>query len=365
MLPREFSSLLRTHSGGCVSNRGSYVRSLMRKIALAGVLTLGLIDVASAQTATNSATVTPPGTVTNPGTSCVAPNNFNSTTGACTATDSDTITSPSVSIAVAPASVAEDGSGNLVYTVTLSQVLAVPLTVNLTSSGTATSGTDYTGAVTSVTIPAGSTTATFNIDPTVDTVDEPDETVIYTIATGTGYAVGTPGSATGTITDDDATPTLTVGNATAAEGSNLVHTVTLSNASSSATTYPFVLADGTAVAPGDYTNTPTFSNGVTLAGGVLTVPAGVTTFTVTYPSVQDTIDEPNETTTLTIGGVSGTGTITDVAPVLSVAIGDAAAVNEGQNLVYTVTLTGGTSTTDITIPLTYGCLLYTSDAADE
>ena len=71
-------SLPRTQSGGCVSNRGSYVRSLMRKIALAGVLTLGLIDVASAQTATNSATVTPPGTVTNPGTSCVAPNNFNS-----------------------------------------------------------------------------------------------------------------------------------------------------------------------------------------------------------------------------------------------------------------------------------------------
>ena len=48
---------------------------------------------------------------------------------------------------------------------------------------------------------------------------------------------------------------------------------------------PSRLADGTATAGTDYTNAPTFSNGVTLAAGVLTVPAGVTTFTVTYPTL--------------------------------------------------------------------------------
>ena len=33
---------------------------------------------------------------------------------------------------------------------------------------------------------------------------EPDETVILTVAAGTGYTIGTPNSATGTITNDDA-----------------------------------------------------------------------------------------------------------------------------------------------------------------
>ena len=64
-----------------------------------------------------------------------------------------------MSVAVAPASVAEDGTTNLVYTFTLSNPSAFATTVNYTLSGTAANGTDYTGsAVTgSVTIPAGST----------------------------------------------------------------------------------------------------------------------------------------------------------------------------------------------------------------
>ena len=76
-----------------------------------------------------------------------------------------------------------------------------------------------------------------------------------------------------------------VSNATAVEGTNLVHTVTLSGTTAHAVTYAFSLADGTATAPGDYTNAPVFSNGVTLAAGVLTVPAGVSSFTVTYPTL--------------------------------------------------------------------------------
>ena len=48
----------------------------------------------------------------------------------------------------------------------------------------------------------------------------------------------------------------------------------------------------------------------------------------------------------------GTGDILD-STALTVSIGDATAVNEGSDLVYTVTLSGGTSTSNITIPLTY------------
>ncbi|MDO9212310.1 MAG: Calx-beta domain-containing protein [Methylococcales bacterium] len=42
-----------------------------------------------------------------------------------------------------------------------------------------------------------------------------------------------------------------------------------------------------------------------------------------------------------------------VSPALTVSISNAIAVNEGNDLIYTVTLSGGTSTSNITIPLTY------------
>ena len=54
-----------------------------------------------------------------------------------------------------------------------------------------------------------------------------------------------------------------------------------------------------------------------------------------------------------IGGGAQASTAADVSPNLSVAIGDAVSVNEGGSLQYTVTLSGGTSASDITIPLTY------------
>ncbi|HEE6439739.1 TPA: hypothetical protein R7R73_003704, partial [Acinetobacter baumannii] len=65
-----------------------------------------------------------------------------------------------------------------------------------------------------------------------------------------------------------------------------------------------------------------FSNGVTYDAGTgqITVPAGVTSFTVGYTTTQDSIHEADETTTLTIGGSTGTGTITndDAVPTISV-----------------------------------------------
>ena len=123
------------------------------------------------------------------------------------------------------------------------------------------------------------------------------------------------------------------------EGTNLVYTVTLTNPSSTPVTYPFNLGGGTA-APGDI-GAPVFSNGVTLnPNGTITVPAGVTSFTVTVPTIDDTTDEPNETVPLTIGGVTGTGTIidNDEPPVLKIiSVSDASAI-EGNTLIHTVTL---------------------------
>ncbi|WP_250162897.1 hypothetical protein [Psychrobacter sp. WY6] len=89
-------------------------------------------------------------------------------------------------------------------------------------------------------------------------------------------------------------------------------------------TYDFALTPGSATEGlgNDYTNTPVFSNGVINNGdGTITVPAGVTDFTVSYPTLTDNILENDETTTVTIGNDSGTGTIKDAGdaiPVVSI-----------------------------------------------
>jgi hypothetical protein len=120
---------------------------------------------------------------------------------------------PQVTVAVAPLVVMEDGATNLVYTFARSVVASSALTLNFSVGGTATYPTDYTqtGAASfaatsgTVTIPANQTTAQVTVDPTADTLVEPDETVILTVIAGTGYAVGAPSVATGTIQDDDGT----------------------------------------------------------------------------------------------------------------------------------------------------------------
>ncbi|MFM6759793.1 MAG: cadherin domain-containing protein [Microcystis panniformis] len=118
---------------------------------------------------------------------------------------------PSITLAVSPESVTEDGTTNLVYTFTRTGVTTDALTVNYTVGGTATFNTDYTqtGAASftsttgTVTFAAGSSTATVTIDPTADTNVEDDETVVLTLASGTGYAAGTTEAVVGIITNTD------------------------------------------------------------------------------------------------------------------------------------------------------------------
>lgn len=106
-------------------------------------------------------------------------------------------------------------------------------------------------------------------------------------------------------------PTVTnVTSASGNEGTSLVHTVTLSAATTTSTNYTYSLSGGTATAGVDYTVPPTFSNGVTLSGS-LTVPTAVSSFTVTVAAISDGSSESSETYNLTIGGITGVGTISD------------------------------------------------------
>ncbi|WP_052108265.1 putative Ig domain-containing protein [Aerolutibacter daejeonensis] len=248
---------------------------------------------------------------------------------------------PSVSIAVAPASVSEDGATNLVYTVTRSLNLSSPTVVNITTSGTATAGTDYTGNVSTVTIPAGATTASITIDPTVDGTVEADETVILTVAAGTGYTVGTPSSATGTLLNDDVpSATLTVSPAAVAEdgAANLIYTVTLNQPSSSAVSINYTVG-GTATNGTDYATITS----------PLVIPAGNTTGTITVNPTADATIEADETVVLTLAAGAGytvgvpnsaTGTVlNDDLPNLTINDVTASEGNAGTtNFTFTVSL---------------------------
>ncbi|MEM8893111.1 MAG: hypothetical protein AAGC88_00955 [Bacteroidota bacterium] len=106
---------------------------------------------------------------------------------------------------------------------------------------------------------------------------------------------------------------VSVSDGTTVEGESISHTVTLSGAGSSSNSFTAALADGTATSE-DYDSNlanATLDNGVTYASGEFTVPEGVASFTVSVNTINDAIDEEDKTYTLTVGGQTGTGTITD------------------------------------------------------
>jgi len=120
-------------------------------------------------------------------------------------------TLPYVSVSAADAAASEPGVNTGTFIVARTGAASAPLTVSYTVAGTATSGSDYAPLSGSVTIPAGAPSATIVLTVLDDTLAEPDESVLLTLAGGASYAVGSPSSATVTISDDDSASPLLAG----------------------------------------------------------------------------------------------------------------------------------------------------------
>jgi len=172
---------------------------------------------------------------------------------------------------------AEEVDGNIgLFTLTRSgsaTLLAAPLSVTLTLTGTATNGTDYSGLPLTANFAAGVATTTVEVKPTSDAVTEGPETVILTLGATAPYEVGSPASATVTIGD---TPTplvsVTAFDSTAAEAGldPGVFRFTRSVASATPLTVTYTIA-GNAQNGIDYQ----------LLSGSVTIPAGVAFIDVT------------------------------------------------------------------------------------
>ncbi|NCS31494.1 MAG: hypothetical protein GPJ18_24460, partial [Microcystis aeruginosa F13-15] len=229
--------------------------------------------------------------------------------GQGTITNDDVIL-PSIALAISPSSVSEDGTSNLLYIFIRTGDTTNPLTVNYSIGGTAINGTDYTLLPTSVTFEANSAIATVTVDPTADTTVESDETVVLTLASGTGYTIGNPNAVTGTITNDDTSVRVTVAPGSVNEDgtTNLVYTFTRTGVTSNALTVNYNVG-GTATFNTDYTQTGAAS--FTATTGTVTFAVGLSTATVTIDPTADTIVEADETVILTL--ISGTGYTLDAA----------------------------------------------------
>jgi hypothetical protein len=246
--------------------------------------------------------------------------------------------------------------------VTLSNPSSVDTVLNIVSSnGTATAIFDYTPVTIQVTIPAGQTSVTVDVQTIVDQMYEIDETVIITGTLVTGTTSNTSDTGTVTITNDDPLPILTISNESETEGTPLVFTITLSNPSSVDTVVILSTNEGTALSPEDYSSISTFS---------VTIPSGQTTLTVNpITSVDDLINEDDEN--FTLNGIitsnntfnqtaTGIGTIVDGDPIPTFTI-SSPTVLEGGMLNFIISLSNPTIT-DVIINVVTNPLTATSGA---
>ena len=113
---------------------------------------------------------------------------------------------PMVTVAAGPTQDEGDsGLAPFTFTVNLSTGYSLPVTVDYqTSDGTATvSDNDYQSAAGSIIIPAGDTTGLIAVNVVGDVGSEPDETFTLALTSATNGVLGTPGTSTGTILNDD------------------------------------------------------------------------------------------------------------------------------------------------------------------
>jgi large repetitive protein len=254
---------------------------------------------------------------------------------------------PLVSVADVERLEGDTGTRSFTFDVTLSNPSSQAVTVDWsTNDGTAGSPDDFAADSGTVTIPAGDTGGTFSVAVAGDTTYEADETFSVDLANA-NHATVSDGSATATIGNDDAAPTLSVDDVSKEEGdtgtTEFVFTVTLTGATELDADVDWSTEDGTAEAPSDYA----------AAGGSVSIHPGQTSTTFAVEVRGDTTVEPDETFTVelaspsgaTIGDGSGVGTIEndDAAAVdLEVSITDAPdPVDVGSNVTYTVTVHNG------------------------
>ena len=224
---------------------------------------------------------------------------------------------PAISIADAGA---VESAGEIVFPVTLSGASAQTITVSYrTADGTAEAGTDYESGDGELRFAPGETERSVTIAVIDDELDEADETFLVQLGEA-GHATVADGEATGTITDEDEAPLITIEDATVVESSERIgFLVTLDAPSGRPISVVCRSADGTAIAGDDYMEEV----------GLLRFEPGETQKTIRMEVIDDAMDEDSEHFLLNLSEptnvrlaaevVSAVGTIEDDDAAVTVA----------------------------------------------
>lgn len=241
-------------------------------------------------------------TLSNP-TNGLALGNISSATVTVTSDDAQPLPG-SVSLAQQAYTVSETG-GNLVVSVARSGGSSGAVSVAYaTANGTATAGQDYTATSGTLTWADGETgVKTFSIPLLNDTLVESNETFSISLSNPTGgLSLGSPTSATVTVTSDDqpAVPGVvqfSQASYTVSEtGGALVVSVTRTGGATGAASVSYSTGNGTALAGQDYQTT----------SGVLNWADGASaTKTFSIPLINDSFAEGNETFSVTLANPTG------------------------------------------------------------
>ncbi|MET2849241.1 tandem-95 repeat protein, partial [Vibrio owensii] len=161
------------------------------------------------------------------------------------------------------------------------------------------------------------------------------------------------------------------------EGEDVTFSVVLDEATETAVKYPITtLAPGSSADDSDVNlSNATYTNGVVFAGGYLIVPAGVSSFEIIVPTIDDSKTENLESIVVEVGNTSGIGYIQDdqinnvdedATAALTVSAGGDVIEGDDRYLEYTISLsepasedvvlnlsTGGTATSDVDYDATY------------
>jgi hypothetical protein len=261
------------------------------------------------------------------------------------APDTVTITArqPLVSVVATDATASEAPVDSGLFTLSRLGPSSNDLVLFFTMSGTATEGADYGALPGSVTIPAGSSSATVSLTPIDDALFEGPETAILMLTPDPSYTVGALDQATVTITDDELPAvTIVASGDTAAEQGLVEGIFTITR--TGPTVAPLAVAyavHGGAINGVDYE----------ALSGMATIPAGSSTTTVIITPVDDALFEGSELVILSLSagpgyvvvvpGIAAVEILDDDGAQVSIEATDPTASEAGDTGTFTVSRTGG------------------------
>ena len=223
------------------------------------------------------------------------------------ATITDDDLPPGISITDAAITEGNSGSAAATFVVSLSTASGKMVRATYaTANGTATQPADYQPASALVTFLPGEVSKNLPINVLGDTLDEFDETFVVNLSNPLNGSLQ-DNQGTGTISDDDLPPNMSIEDVTVTDGvtSNVLATfvIRLDTASGKQITVNYATQDDSASAPQDYLTVT----------GLATINPGQSQFSITVTVIGSSLNEPVESFFMNLSGASNANLVDNQA----------------------------------------------------